>query len=157
MFINPLGFDPNSSNPTNVNYYYYLTTPGPLSQADIIQNIANLKYLPRVPVFIQTNPGTPLDFRFYLDLNRNGQFDDTGNNLPDILEDGTTNVIPGAQGLTSRRLVIRNGSASWPGRTSRIPPTICSFPAMPSSPSQLGMDWTLMPFTTSLNFLRTSR
>jgi hypothetical protein len=108
-FINPLGFNPTSSNPTNVNYNYYLTTPGPLSQADIIQNIANLKYSPRVPVFIQTNPGAPLDFRFYLDLNRNGQFDDTGTNLPNILEDGTTNGFG----------VTQTGDPQWVGILAR--------------------------------------
>ncbi|HWY29394.1 MAG TPA: hypothetical protein VNX46_01485, partial [Candidatus Acidoferrum sp.] len=114
-FINPLGFDPNSSNPTNVNYNYYLTTPGPLSPADVIKNVANLKYLPRVPVFIQTNPGTPLDFRFYLDLNRNGQFDDTGNNLPYILEDGTTNVIGGTQEFD----ITQTGDPQWVGILAR--------------------------------------
>jgi len=91
-YSNPFGFDPKSSNPTNVNYNYYITTGlGPLSQADFEKNVANLEYFPRVPVFVQTNPGSPLDFRFYLDLNRNGQFDDSGDNLPNIVSDGTTN------------------------------------------------------------------
>ncbi|MGC9944395.1 MAG: hypothetical protein ABSE48_21425, partial [Verrucomicrobiota bacterium] len=84
-FINTNGFDPNvaGSNPTNVNYNHVVTVggarknPPPLSAADFIQNVANLQFLPRVPVFIQTNDAGSNDFRFYLDLNRNGQFDDT--------------------------------------------------------------------------------
>ena len=74
-YINPAGFNPAAgANPTNVNYYdssgNFLTGP------DFLQNLANLYYSPRPPVFIQTN-GVP-DFRFYLDLNRNGNFDANG-------------------------------------------------------------------------------
>ena len=93
-YINFNGFTQFVANPVNVNYYYYAPGgpgPGPLSQADFIQNVANLQFLPRAPVFIQTNLGAPLDFRFYLDLNRNGQFDDTGNNVSYVEEGGSTN------------------------------------------------------------------
>jgi hypothetical protein len=41
-----------------------------------LADYANLYISPRAPVFIQTNGA--LDFRFYLDLNRNGQFDTNG-------------------------------------------------------------------------------
>lgn len=75
-YINSLGFTPNSPNPTNVNYNNYIpsggTPGGPLNLADWDQNIANLFYLPRPPVFYSN------DFRFYLDLNRNGEFDTNG-------------------------------------------------------------------------------
>ena len=84
-FVNTFGFVPAIASPTNVNYFHYwnspsLLSPGPISSsaADFIQNVANLQYLPRPPVFIQTNAAGSNDFRFYLDLNRNGQFDDTG-------------------------------------------------------------------------------
>ncbi len=42
--------------------------------------LGNLYYDPRPPVFVQTNrdPRLPMDFRFYLDLNRNGQFETNG-------------------------------------------------------------------------------
>lgn len=42
--------------------------------------LGNLYYDPRPPVFISTNrdPEKPLDFRYYLDLNRNGQFETNG-------------------------------------------------------------------------------
>src|SRR5262249_26949760 len=74
-FINGLGFTPGSASSTNVNYDY-TRTGGALSPQDRMQNIANLLYDPRVPVFIVTNR-TLLsnDFRYFLDLNRNGRFD----------------------------------------------------------------------------------
>jgi hypothetical protein len=77
-YANQLGFVPNSANPTNVNYNYYASAPfgpgggGPLSAADLEQNIANLYYDPRPPVYYSN------DFRYYLDLNRNGQYDTNG-------------------------------------------------------------------------------
>ena len=79
-FINPQGFDPaqipGAWNPTNVNYDYR-RSGAPLSQADRLQVIANLQLDSRPPVFVTLNSAqTPsLDFRFYLDLNRNGIFD----------------------------------------------------------------------------------
>jgi len=45
-----------------------------------VQNIANLYYDPRPPVFVVTNPFYPnnYDFRFYVDINRNGRFETNG-------------------------------------------------------------------------------
>ena len=88
-YINPLGYVPAiPTSPTNVNYDYRYGG-GVLNGDDLAQNIANLLYLPRVPVYVKTNSGSPLDFRFYLDLNRNGKFETNGvttefdiNNLP---------------------------------------------------------------------------
>jgi hypothetical protein len=87
-FVNRAGFDPTrSANWDNVNYDSYInnrTNPPPLSNdADFQQIVDNLIYEPRPPVFVdrfrsvagpdfRTN-----EFRYYLDLNRNGQFDDT--------------------------------------------------------------------------------
>ena len=77
-YINPVGYVPAiPTNPTNVNYDYRFGG-GALNSDDLIQNVANLYYLPRVPVYVNTNAGSPLDFRFYLDLNRNGQFETNG-------------------------------------------------------------------------------
>jgi hypothetical protein len=84
-YINSFGFDTTAqppapaSNPTNVNYDY-LHGGGALNQSEQLQNIANLLYSPRAPVFIQTNSpnATNYDFRFYFDLNRNGIFDTNG-------------------------------------------------------------------------------
>lgn len=83
-FINPYGFDPSQPvdqiNPTNVNYDFVQGTGQPLNEQQRLQVIANLWYDPRPPVFVRTNddPRAPLDFRFYLDLNRNGLFETNG-------------------------------------------------------------------------------
>jgi hypothetical protein len=77
-FQNAYGFVPNISDPTNVNYDY-LSGGGALSAVDFEQNVANLLYLPRAPVFVVTNQQTgQSEFRYYLDLNRNGQFEGNG-------------------------------------------------------------------------------
>src|SRR6516164_5823444 len=81
--INPLGFLGGNANvsvytsPTNVAYNYQ--KGGQLSQKDMLQNLTNLLINPRPPVFIVTNRLTGAsDFRYYLDLNRNGVFEPTG-------------------------------------------------------------------------------
>jgi len=79
-YINWIGFVPGVSHPTNVNYDRRATDGQPLDASQLAQNIANLFYDPRPPVFVRTNrnPALPLDFRFYLDLNRNGRYDTNG-------------------------------------------------------------------------------
>src|SRR5581483_2665909 len=80
-FINPAGFDPIQSTPDLINVNYdHLLNGNPLGVGDRIANIANLQILPRPPVYVTTNknPVFPPDFRFYLDLNRNGAFDTNG-------------------------------------------------------------------------------
>jgi hypothetical protein len=59
----------------------------PLAYDQLMQVLTNLYYNPRPPVFVRTNPSPifPADFRFYLDLNRNGRFDATGTQL--VLDD----------------------------------------------------------------------
>ena len=86
-YFNPLGFDPGavpqaSPNPTNVNYDYTITG-APLTPEQRLQNIANLLYAPRPPVFITNRLSQANEFRFYLDLNRNGLHDPSGL-LPEI-------------------------------------------------------------------------
>ena len=79
-FINANGFNTGISDPTNVNYDFVNGGGGPLSPQAFEQNVANLLYLPRAPVFVPnpTNSTLPADFRFYLDLNRNGLFETNG-------------------------------------------------------------------------------
>jgi hypothetical protein len=76
----PGGFSIAPADYTNlydVNYYYPASAGGgPVTGNDYLQLLANLYYSPRLPVYIPQN-GTN-DFRFYLDLNRNGEFDDSG-------------------------------------------------------------------------------
>lgn len=97
-FINSAGFDPSQPlgqpNPTNVNYDYVMNSRQPLNEQQRLQVIANLLYDPRAPVFVKTNenPDTPLDFRFFLDLNRNGLFETNGWG-PIIGPDGTPVTI----------------------------------------------------------------
>ncbi|HEY1662292.1 MAG TPA: hypothetical protein VGI03_07725 [Verrucomicrobiae bacterium] len=76
-YFNVNGFNPKdtTNDPVNVNYYYTSDNTA-YNQQDFLQNLANLYYLPRVPLYVPQN-GTN-DFRFYLDLNRNGQFEDSG-------------------------------------------------------------------------------
>jgi len=102
-YINSTGFIANSANPTNVNYQY-ANGSGLNSSADLLQNLANLFYSPRAPVFVPnlTNSSAPSDFRFYLDLNRNGVFDTNGivgdlsrNGSGQIVFDGTSSFQVG--------------------------------------------------------------
>jgi hypothetical protein len=78
-FINRRGFDPGLSgyNPTNVNYDYQVNG-SPLNAGQWPQNIANLYYDPRPPVFVKPSAVDTNSFRFFLDLNRNGRFDTNG-------------------------------------------------------------------------------
>jgi hypothetical protein len=78
-FINWTGFDPGAFDPrTNVNFEYQ-DSGAALTAAQYRENLANLFYDPRPPVFI-TNRAAPnsQDFRYYLDLNRNGKHDRSG-------------------------------------------------------------------------------
>ena len=77
-YINSYGFLTGVASPTNVNYDYVhggvAWTPDQWNQ-----NISNLWFLPRPPVFVVTNRITGSnEFRFYIDLNRNGRFDGNG-------------------------------------------------------------------------------
>jgi len=95
-YINGYGYNPTAgANPTNVNYDYRSDSQ-PFTLSDRLQNLANLYYSPRPPVFIPnpTNSTLPPDFRYYLDLNRNGRYDTNGwvtnldNNLNGLLTAG---------------------------------------------------------------------
>ena len=78
--INPRGFQagiPDPANPLNVNYTY--ENGAPLNNNDLYRNLANLLYDPRPPVFVVTNLSTrSSEFRYYLDINRNGRFETNG-------------------------------------------------------------------------------
>src|SRR5437867_1528786 len=101
--VNPRGFIAGNASLTNVSYWL---APNPainppaalkpnLNKANRIQNIANLQYDARPPVFIRTNfvmsasDPRAWDFRFFLDLNRNGLFEDTGAFLDAETRQGT--------------------------------------------------------------------
>jgi hypothetical protein len=75
-YINGFGFVPNSANPTNVNYND--PSGAPITGNNLIQNIANLYYLPRAPVYLINLVTHTNENRFYLDLNRNAVDDPNG-------------------------------------------------------------------------------
>ena len=80
-YINPAGFNtgqPAGQVDTNNVNYDYTQGGAALNQNQFIQNVANLFFDPRPPVFVKTSKAGPLDFRFYHDLNRNGRFDTNG-------------------------------------------------------------------------------
>jgi hypothetical protein len=79
-YVSPSNFDVNENayDPNNVNYDSFRTNN--LSSANYAQMIANLWYDPRPPVFVITNQALPnnYDFRFWVDINRNGRFETNG-------------------------------------------------------------------------------
>src|SRR5262245_33177093 len=76
-YINPAGFIKNNNSYTNVSYNYADGTP--VSGVDALQNISRLLYNPPVPVVITNRfAANSNEFRFYLDLNRNGRYDTNG-------------------------------------------------------------------------------
>ena len=77
-FINSAGFNPGvGANPTNVNFDYEINN-GAITPNDFLQDLANLLYSPRVPVFMSNLVTHTMENRFYLDLNRNGADDPNG-------------------------------------------------------------------------------
>jgi hypothetical protein len=75
-YISPIGFTPGNTSPTNVSYVG--RNGAFLAGRDALQNLANLEFNPRPPVFITNRLSGSNDFRYYLDLNRNGIFEPSG-------------------------------------------------------------------------------
>ena len=114
-YISPAGFltagSPNGlpyTSPLNVCYNY--PNGSPVAGNDALQNLANLLYDPRPPVFITNRLfANSNEFRFYLDLNRNGRYDPNG-----------LQPVIGADGLPIRvqNVIISNyfvGDPEWIG------------------------------------------
>ena len=74
-YVNSAGYFVGNNYPTNVNYDFRNVDGQPLNAGDLINNIANLYLSPRAPVFVYNRNTGSNDFRFYLDLNRNGSFE----------------------------------------------------------------------------------
>jgi len=116
-FINPYGFTNGVANPNNVNYDFDsngVPMSPTLNPQGWAQNIANLWFDPRPPVFIKTNasPLFPADFRFWVDLNRNGRFETNGY-LPVIGNDGRPVQDPNNLGFNLTNFF--NGEPEWIG------------------------------------------
>ncbi len=98
-YLNPLAFNTAGALRaylTNVNFTYPNGTP--LNAGDNMQNIANLFYLPRVPVYVTNRLLGSNEFVYYLDLNRNGRFEPSGNivwtnNLGQPISNGTNGFV----------------------------------------------------------------
>ena len=84
-YINPNGFVGGLANPANVNYDYQSGATHPsLTPPQAMQNLANLLYSPRPPVFITNKLAPPSgsnEFRFYLDLNRDRVYTPNGRQI----------------------------------------------------------------------------
>lgn len=127
-YINPAGFQNGVLNYTNVNYDYYVNGALGLSDADQKRNLLNLFYNPRPPVFVTNRVTGGNDFRFYLDLNRNGRYDANGY-LPVIGDNGGFIHQDGTEGSGLANVASNwfNGDPEWIGVLER--------PEMPYSSS----------------------
>ncbi len=75
-YLTPGGIVPGTASIGTLSYY---DPSGNLLTGDFLsQVVSNLYYLPRAPVFVNNPNNGQNDFRYYLDLNRNGQFDTNG-------------------------------------------------------------------------------
>lgn len=110
-YISPVGFNPSLDwqqlTPTNVNYDHLMGNSAPVTGRDRLRNIANLVLDPRAPVFV--SDGTNLDFRFYLDLNRNGRFETNG--LQPILDENGRTIRVGTGTNVLREHLV--GDPEW--------------------------------------------
>ena len=79
-FVRPGGFVPTGLGFDSNNVSYFDVNGNLLDRFRQAVNVGNLQFDPRPPVYLQTNsnPQAPLDFRFYLDFNRNGRFEPSG-------------------------------------------------------------------------------
>lgn len=119
-YINPFGYTPGNTTTTNVNFSHRVNGQL-LTQDDWIQNIANLQFNGRVPVFVETNANAPLDFRFYYDVNQNGLFETNGA-LPVIVTNTPSPQFLTTNGTTTQFVqdpaVVTNrfaGDPEWNG------------------------------------------
>jgi hypothetical protein len=113
-FINPNGFNPNDKSfpdPTNVNFNMDING-APLSQPEMVENLLNSQIYPRPPVYVTTNKGFPPDFRYFLDLNRNGVYDTNGFGTNYGIVNGKVQFLQDANGYITNFFV---GDPEWIG------------------------------------------
>jgi hypothetical protein len=117
-YFNPFGFNPGIADATNVNYDYFLNASGTFNTTNPgwAQNIGNLFYDPRPPVFVMTNgnlAAPQYDFRFWVDVNRNGRFETNGYQ-PLLNESGNWVPVNGSSGPPFITNFV-NGEPEWIG------------------------------------------
>ncbi|MGA2786442.1 MAG: hypothetical protein ABSF60_02840 [Verrucomicrobiota bacterium] len=157
-YINTNGFVDGNVSPTNVNYFHSDGTP--VTGNNFLQLLANLYYSPRVPVFVPINSSGANDFRFYLDLNRNGQFDTNGqvvnvdnkNNIigPNVLEVGDPEWIgvlerPDTPYGPDNKFVARYAFIALPVGNTLDLNAIHNQAHVPSSPPAVPASWVANP------------
>ena len=110
----PVPYPGISFNPLNVSYAY--PNGQPVTGNDYLQLVENLYYSPRAPVYVATNRLYPnaYDFRWYLDLNRNGRFETNGW-LPELDNLGQPIYVLDAQGNKYYPLKFFVGDPEWIG------------------------------------------
>src|ERR1043166_6243008 len=124
-YKNQNGFDPGVAGVSITNVNYDHTAAGAaLTANQRLQNLANLYIDPMPPVYILNRQTSSNDFRYYIDLNRNGFFEPTGvlsltNDLGPQMFNPTNAAIPLTEYLT--------GDPQWIGILER--------PGFPHSPS----------------------
>jgi hypothetical protein len=99
----------NFYDANNVNYDWFYTNGSAINAQYWAQNIGNLFYDPRPPVFVMTNgnlANPQYDFRFWVDINRNGRFETNGNQL--LLDHTGSPVVPNV-------INFNNGEPEWIG------------------------------------------
>src|SRR5579862_8747332 len=114
-YINPAGFIPAvGANPTNVNYYD--ASGNLLTGNNFLQNLANLYYSPRVPVYATNLIYRTNELQFYLDLNRNG-LDDPNGEQPQFGDAGGYLHPDGTENNNSANVVTNfmAGDPEWVG------------------------------------------
>jgi hypothetical protein len=75
-YISSAGYISGNRSLTNVSYNY--PNGNPLTGNDALENLSHLLYFPRVPVYITNRLTGGMEFRYYVDLNRNGRYDTNG-------------------------------------------------------------------------------
>jgi hypothetical protein len=117
-FFNPAGFTPSKGR-TNTNVGPVRDWPAirQNDEKEYLTLLGNLQYDPAVPVFIQTNQNGRGDLRFYLDFNRNRQFETNG-----VLPELDFDERPIAQRVGSTlvtNLYKFTGDPEWVGNLER--------------------------------------
>jgi hypothetical protein len=75
-YVSSGGYISGNRSLTNVSYNY--PNGNPLTGNDALENLSHLLYFPRVPVYITNRLTGGMEFRYYVDLNRNGRYDPNG-------------------------------------------------------------------------------
>ena len=117
-FFNPNGFDPSKGR-TNTNVGPVRDWPAirQNNEKQYLTLLGNLQYDPAVPVHIQTNQNGQGDFRFFLDFNRNRQFETNG--ILPVLNLNEQPIVERVGSVTVTNLGRFVGDPEWIGQLER--------------------------------------